>query len=475
MILSKLTICLLVLIAFTTNAMNPWGPQDLFLEVDKVDPNINNFTQTPYWFHHQLTDHFNVDKTDIDTWSQRFWVISDFFEKEKNSPVFVLICGEYSCPGARKDRLFPIELAKENGALVVILEHRFYGLSQPFGKDNLTVSKLHYLNVDQALSDLAYFINWIKQSGNFTSKNDTKFITIGGSYAGALSAWFREKYPYLTVGALASSAVINSIIDYDSFDERVNKILMKSGQECVTNVRNLNKYVEGQILHHSDALNVKKLFNAAKLTDEEFLFYWADIIGELIQYGRRTMLCNLLSSFKSVEAQFEAIRQYALNNTDPTDYSSYALSKDEYDPTKDGSRQWAWQICSELGLFNTASKNRSISMRSERLNISFYKNWCEDIFEKKIWPIKGLANLKRGGKNIEATNLIITNGGEDPWEDASIIESKCPGVTTYQIDCEDCAHCVDLRTPSSDDSWSLWWTRKRIRRMVSSWLSTGWW
>jgi hypothetical protein len=36
-------------------------------------------------------------------------------------------------------------------------------------------------------------------------------ITIGGSYPGALSGWFRYKYPHLTVGALASSGVVNAI------------------------------------------------------------------------------------------------------------------------------------------------------------------------------------------------------------------------------------------------------------------------
>jgi len=50
------------------------------------------------------------------------------------------------------------------------------------------------LNVDQALADLAYFIDTKKKEKNL---ENNIVIVFGGSYAGNMAAWARLKYPYL--------------------------------------------------------------------------------------------------------------------------------------------------------------------------------------------------------------------------------------------------------------------------------------
>lgn len=57
------------------------------------------------------------------------------------------------------------------------------------------------------------------QQHKITAK--TPFISIGGSYPGALSAWFRYKYPHMTIGSIASSAVVEAIEDFKDFDEQM--------------------------------------------------------------------------------------------------------------------------------------------------------------------------------------------------------------------------------------------------------------
>lgn len=61
---------------------------------------------------------------------------------------------------------------------------------------------------------------------------ENPWITVGGSYPGALSAWFRLKYPHLTIGAIASSAVVQAIDNFSDFDMQMYISVNKSGDFC---------------------------------------------------------------------------------------------------------------------------------------------------------------------------------------------------------------------------------------------------
>ena len=53
-------------------------------------------------------------------------------------------------------------------------------------------------------------------------------MTIGGSYPGALSAWFKVLYPELVVAAYSSSGVIEPIKYFNDFDSNIFKALYQS-------------------------------------------------------------------------------------------------------------------------------------------------------------------------------------------------------------------------------------------------------
>ena len=103
-----------------------------------------------------------------------------------------------------------------------------------------------YLTSEQALSDTAWFIDSMNHS--FVLKNGVKpeWIVIGGSYPGALSAWFKSQYPLLALGAWSSSGVINAIYDFKEFDNSIYTSMLKSGADCPAQVVNHYTWIEQQ-------------------------------------------------------------------------------------------------------------------------------------------------------------------------------------------------------------------------------------
>lgn len=77
---------------------------------------------------------------------------------------------------------------------------------------DLSTKNLQYLSSQQALADLAVFIEAMNSKYNLSP--DVKWIAFGGSYSGALSAWLRMKYPHLVHGAMSASAPLLAELDF---------------------------------------------------------------------------------------------------------------------------------------------------------------------------------------------------------------------------------------------------------------------
>jgi pimeloyl-ACP methyl ester carboxylesterase len=71
---------------------------------------------------------------------------------------------------------------------------------------------LVYLSSEQALADLAYFIE--AMTVKYEVPEGTKWIAFGGSYSGSLAAWLRAKYPHLVHGAVSASAPLLAKADF---------------------------------------------------------------------------------------------------------------------------------------------------------------------------------------------------------------------------------------------------------------------
>ena len=71
-------------------------------------------------------------------------------------------------------------------------------------------NSLQHLSSEQALADLAAFQQAMQVKFELIGN---KWISFGGSYPGALSAWYRLKYPHLVSGDLLHKFVLWLCID----------------------------------------------------------------------------------------------------------------------------------------------------------------------------------------------------------------------------------------------------------------------
>jgi len=159
-------------------------------------------------------DHFTY--TSNSTFDLRYFAFEKFAEGRETAPV-LFYCGNegeiesfYNASGGM------FEMAKALGAHVMLVEHRYYGKSLPFGpKRSFDPLAMKYLTIEQALADYSEVLVALpkllncKGTGLNAVAGRCDVILMGGSYGGMLAAWHRVKYRHLSVGAIASGAPID--------------------------------------------------------------------------------------------------------------------------------------------------------------------------------------------------------------------------------------------------------------------------
>ena len=116
-----------------------------------------------YWYKDAIVDNF-ASVEDQKHWAgegQRYWLNKQFWSGP-GAPIFVFIGGEGQESCARlTNHMYLYNLAQEHNALLVNVEHRFYGESYP--TNDMTTKNLQYLTSAQALADLARVITHVKK------------------------------------------------------------------------------------------------------------------------------------------------------------------------------------------------------------------------------------------------------------------------------------------------------------------------
>ncbi|KXN68794.1 peptidase S28 [Conidiobolus coronatus NRRL 28638] len=427
----------------------------------------------PLWFN-QTIDHENDYSC---TFRQKYFINEKYYKP--GGPAFLFVGGEGPLSSLHVQHGNIIKLAKENNGIIFGLEHRYYGDSQPF--DEWTIDNLKYLSSLNGVKDVGNFVkNVINPTTNKPFEN-TKWITIGGSYAGSLSVWIREEYPNDIFAAYASSAPVLATQDFYKYDQVIESAL---GPQCANDMNSIRQYMDSLYTNTTEFNKLKADFECRDVEDNNtFLSTYTNLLSYVVQYNSQDLppninsICSGLVNQTEFQSKLNHIIQQTilywknLNFTCSSESSLDGLKQTKVN-SKSNQRQWIYQCCTEFGYWQTAPKYGT-SLRSQRLTVNWnYDTYCsDDIFGKKIGPAKtNFINSRFKALNSFTARTIWVNGDLDPWHALSVTNTQNSTLDRPIYLIEGGSHASDLNPDEPTDSVSLTDTRKKIRADISRWL-----
>ena len=394
--------------------------------------------------------------------------MDDSFWRPEDGALFVYIGGEGTVTGPPSGYLQ--DLAPSYNALLVSLEHRFYGESIPNG--SMETANLKYLTVDQALADLDSFIHFFQKE---FKTGDAPVFAFGGSYPGALASWYRIAYPETTKGSLSSSGVVNAILNFPEFDEQIR---LSAGETCSANILATREAFEELVNDSQEGLaRGLELFQCAPdLSLEDFHYMIADSWSMAVQYGGKADLCSALASIPpgSRPAMYrQAFAAFTLDFWGQDFCSCFYNTACLADPARwtVNERSWRWQKCHELAYFQVAPENQPL--RSPVVTLDYHLSQCEAIFGiENMTPATEEINSKFGGDLPTAQNTFYSDFSDDPWQRASVNQTVTPSQPYYLTVCDGCGHCKDLHAESESDPENLKTSRQMFESYLKEWISS---
>ncbi|KAF8044224.1 hypothetical protein BT93_A2263 [Corymbia citriodora subsp. variegata] len=499
--LSNILFCL-SLIFHCSLAVSPFGkivprfPSPLIHPESSQRPSISNDqsgSSGPYETRYftQVLDHFGFRPESYQTFQQRYLINSTFWGgPHRNAPIFVYTGNEGNIEWFAQNTGFMFETAPRFNALLVFIEHRFYGKSIPFGGNKEVAysnsSTLGYLSSTQALADYATLIIDLKK--NWTAE-DSPVMVFGGSYGGMLAAWFRLKYPHIAIGALSSSSPIlnfDNITSPYSFNDIITRDFRSESENCYKVIKQSWQKIENMAKRQGGLEILRKSFRLCKNSmDAGYLQGWlqtALVYTAMTDYPTPSNFLNPLPAYP-VKQMCKAIDDPGKRDDDfaklygaANIYYNYTGGvscfdlMDNSDPHDLGG--WQWQACTEMVLPTEGSRETSI-FPAQKYDFNDRVTSCAYGFG--VVPRPTWIPTEFGGHDIKRTlrrfgsNIIFFNGLRDPWSGGGVLKSISKSIVA--IVAEKGAHHVDLRYSTGEDPEWLKDVRKKEINIISSWIS----
>ena len=320
----------------------------------------------------QIRDHF--DPTNTALWHQRYW--ENFQHYRGQGLAFLMLGGEgEESPGwlgksNKNGKVFQwSKWALENGAAMFVLEHRYYGQSQP--TEDLSTENMKFLSSRQGLEDAGHFISAMNERHNLTT-----WITFGGSYPGSLSAWMRLRFPHLVTGAVSSSGPLFAKLDYHEYLQVVADALDTTGPGCNVALNQALTTVEMMVEFEDTWEDLSNKFKLCSTLDglnsmdvKSFMELLIDNLAGIVQYNGRYeedifSICAIMTddSMSDPVDRLAAVNDIMLemSGEECVDHTYQAFLQDltniNWTAGGIGWRQWTWQTCTEFGWYQTTNQ-----------------------------------------------------------------------------------------------------------------------
>ncbi|KAG6860254.1 hypothetical protein C0995_013704 [Termitomyces sp. Mi166 len=501
----------------------------------------------------QLIDHNNPS---LGTFKQRFWHTYEFYEP--GGPIILMTPGETNADGTLPPFLFPSssfpdkfkpqgydhyltnltingQIAQQQNASVILLEHRFYGFSNP--RPDLTVESLKLHTLQQAIDDLVYFaenVNLPMPGGDNVGPDVAPWILIGGSYSGALTSWTMVNKTGVFWAGYASSGVVEAILDFWEYFEPVRLNMPKN---CSADIQAVIAHVD-QVFTGTNQTAIQALKNNFGLGNMTHL---DDVAGALrnnlwdwqsmqVYSGPGTQFYEFCDALEVNNGQVASESGWGLDHAldawgtywRETYYRELCGTLDAEDclGTYDGSqfyytdtevdnanRSWFWIVCNEVGylqvcpaaigpegapeghptlvtrlvqppydlrqckLMFPGAFPEDVNVQVNRTN-ELYKGW--DVRLDRLFFANGMRKtiLNTHDRNISIENVSFSTG--DPWKDATVSAAgiDVPSTASQPIAVGDGFHCSDLLTMSGTVDATVRAVQTEALGFMKTWLAS---
>ncbi|KAG2749898.1 hypothetical protein P692DRAFT_201788590 [Suillus brevipes Sb2] len=461
-------------------------------------PNIT----TVYHFD-QLIDH---DNPGLGTFKQRYWMNWEYYEP--GGPIVFMTPGEVNAEDyvgyVTNDTINGLIAQQQNGA-AVIMEHRFFGFSNPY--DNLKSQSLALLTIQQAIDDLVYFATTADlpmPGGDAVKPGQAPWVLVGGSYPGALTSYTMVNKPGIFWAGYGSSANVQTITDYYDYFTPIREYMP---QNCSSDVQAVIAYLD-KMYAANDTAGIQTLQEAFALgaldhvgdfaTALQYnLWDWQSLDPDVGPGSLFYQFCDALEVKDGVNAGpggwglDNAIKSWG--NFWNTTYYNYTCQDQGVEaclgtfvPTdpywtnvtvNNSGRSWFWLVCNQIGFYQVGPPEGQPAIVSRILQPSFVERQCVNMFPEAFTsppePPTAETNAMYAGWNVNVPRLFFANGLRDPWRGGTVSADGLNklNTTSMPIYMSDGFHCSDLITDNGIVDPTIAVVQEAGLRYMKEWLA----